>query len=754
MMNTASSYRQTVFHRLEKPFESILLFGTLALAILLSVRPWRFFFFTGLGEHWDPKVMGHWMAWNAQHILQGSILFPHYNADYFYPHLYTLAFGEMLWPESFVYAALWATSHNRFLAFNGTMLFFWSLAGVAMYALLRELNISRAVGYLGSFIYCLMPFMMAFYIEFNMILVFVIPLILLLFIRWLDKPSIKRALWFCLGFYVSVTSCIYYTYMVAFPLACVFVIHVVNHRSLLKNKRFYLSTGVIVAGVVAIAAAYLYPYVILRLEGGYVRGLKDFQISHAQALHYLDTRSAYLIYSLFDPPTRWSETYLFPGSVLALLTLISIGANAARLPWIRNEEGWSAVAIAAAKFALWTLFWAVIIANAFFRGAHGFYVLLLPVSLALLALYGLRILLPAPACAARESLLITALAAGAVICFFISLGPVITVRHDAQLVKLGYGPMAALFTSTPIFGLVRGLTRFAIIPLTYLLIAGCFTLNQLIRIEKRLILVLPVLLAMIVYESSHMKYRYEDYVSLVDSPVMQRARRLPEKSVLFQIPTSPKVINNNIIMNTIGDFHFTVNGISGFVPQLFTELEALMKDWNVVEVTRKLSEVWPRVFLIIDRPATRWLAKGWHKPFPWETVGEHWKLVARDLNYSLYEPRQKLFTDNRIVRQVRPDVLKKNLLFTFSAHMVEARMETPMGFRVLINGHEAARGQLRSDWQDFRIQLPQRFMGKLSGDRVVLELMKREEPVESLPDDRWWEVRNMDFKAPVPAAEK
>jgi hypothetical protein len=277
--------------------------------------------------------MGHWMAWNAQYILKGSILFPHYNADYFYPHMYTLAFGEMLWPESFVYAGLWAAGHNRFLAFNGTMLFFWALAGVAMYALLRELKIGRAAGWLGAFIYCLMPFMMAFYIEFNMILTFVIPLILLLFIRWLNAPTIRGALWFCAGFYIAVTSCIYYTYMVAFPLACVFVVHVVNHRDLLKSRRFYLSGAIMVAGVAAIAAAYLYPYVILRLEGGYVRGLKDFQISHAQALHYLNTQSSFLIYRLFEPPIRWSETYLFPGSVLALLTLTSIGAGASRLPW-------------------------------------------------------------------------------------------------------------------------------------------------------------------------------------------------------------------------------------------------------------------------------------------------------------------------------------------------------------------------------------------------------------------------------------
>jgi hypothetical protein len=615
-----------------------------------------------------------------------------------------------------------------------------------MYALLRELKIGRAAGWLGAFIYCLMPFMMAFYIEFNMILTFVIPLILLLFIRWLNAPTIRGALWFCTGFYIAVTSCIYYTYMVAFPLACVFVVHVVNHRDMLKSRRFYLSGAIMVAGVAAIAAAYLYPYVILRLEGGYVRGLKDFQISHAQALHYLNTQSSFLIYRLFEPPIRWSETYLFPGRVLALLTQTSIGAGASRFPRKGQAEGRFALVTAVAGFVLWTLFWAIIIANAYSREFHGLHVLLLPVSLVLLALYGLKILVPSAG--SREAQVIRALAAGAAVCFFISLGPVITVRHDAQLVKLGYGPMASLFTSTPIFGLVRGLTRFAIIPLTYLLVAGCFTLNKLVRIDGRLVWVVPLLVGMLIYEASHIKYRYEDYVALTHSPVMQRVRQLPEESVLFQIPTEPKLINNNIIMNTIGEFHFTVNGISGFVPRLFTELEQLMRNWSIAEVTRRLAQIWPRVFLIVDRPATRWLARGWHKPFPWKVVDEHWQLVARDGNYSLYQPRKRVFTQNRILRLVRTDVLREKALFTFYARMTQGVRGT---FRVLVNGREAARGNLAAAWQAYRFLLPVDFMGKLSGERVVIEMVKPEGRAEKMPDSGKWAVRDLVFKNPVSA---
>jgi hypothetical protein len=143
-------------------FEALVLFGALALAILYSVKSWWRFFFIGLAEHWDPKLMGEWMAWNAHNILNGHFLLPNYHANFFYPHSYTLAFSELLWPESFLYALFYSLTGNIFFSFNATMLSFWVLSGLALFALLRMLDISPLVSALGSLIYCLMPYRMPY----------------------------------------------------------------------------------------------------------------------------------------------------------------------------------------------------------------------------------------------------------------------------------------------------------------------------------------------------------------------------------------------------------------------------------------------------------------------------------------------------------------------------------------------------------------------------------------------------------------
>jgi len=300
----------------------LLLFLLLAVAILYCVRPWRFYFFSGLADHWDPKLMGEWMAWNAHNILHGHILRPDYNANFLYPHEYTLAFSELLWPPSFIYAAVYAFSGNIFLSFNATMLFFWALSGLIMYALLREMGMCRAVSYLGSFIFCLIPYRMRYYVEFNMTLVFVIPFILLLWIRWMKRPSVRNALWFLVAFWIGVTSCLYFTIMAVIMLCFVFAAFMVNHRRLLFVRKFWISLSTIVGGVVLVSAIYLYPYVLLRVYGGYARTAVDYLKHHAQAMQYLNTRCAALIYPFFSTPrVRIEETYLFPGTVLGIWCL-------------------------------------------------------------------------------------------------------------------------------------------------------------------------------------------------------------------------------------------------------------------------------------------------------------------------------------------------------------------------------------------------------------------------------------------------
>jgi|GEM_PF-1074648 len=729
--------------------EYLILFAVLAGVVLFSIPPWRSYFFTGLGEHWDTQLMGQWMAWNAHNILHGKFLLPDFNANYYYPHSLTLAFGEMLWPESFIYAVLFLGSKNPFFAFNGTMLFFWALAGVCMYTFLRELRITRVVGYLGSFIYCLMPLLLMYYIEFNMVLIFIIPLMLFLLIRWMKNPTAGYAFLFCCGCFISVTSCIYYTYMVAFPLFFMFIAYAVNNRALLHNKNFYWTLGLIGLFVILIAVVYLNPYVMLKQHGGYERSMNDFMISHAQPLAYLDTRSSALFTHLFTPEKRWQETYLFPGSVLAVLALLYfISQPAFVLTGTGKRKGFVAGLVVAA-IVLWLAFWLIVLTSIDSRGLPGltrFAPWLYPISIALLILYTFKLFLRQEGTV--ETMLVSGLAAGAVVCFFISLGPFITIGQDARLIKMAHGPFFQLFEQTDVFSVVRGLTRFAVVVMVYLITGSCVMLQRLLAFKKQLIWFFPLVLFFLVFEAGFMKYRYTDYGNLVNSPVIQSIKDLPEKSVLFQIPTTPKVVNAHSVLNTIGDFPLLVNGYSGFVPESFGQIDRLLKDWNITEVTTKMREIWPSVYLLVDRPSIKWLATGWKKPFPWSTLDSSWELINQDTDYSLYRLKKQVFTAERLVRRVRTDVLQANSVLHFKAQVSgDADRRNTAFFRILLNGQEVARDKLAASRREYSVALPEKWMGNLTGDRVVLDFLPTAQSSMGQSGRLHWQVGDVTFTA-------
>ncbi len=734
------------------------LFAALAGVILYCVRPWYAYFTSGLAWHWDTKLMGEWMAWNAHNILQGRFLIPDFNANFFYPHAYTLAFSELLWPQSYVYAVIYAFSKNLFLSFNATMLVFWALSGVLMFALLREFRLSRAVGYLGAVVYCLLPYRMHYYEEFNMQMAFIFPMMLLAFIRWLRQPTARRALVFVAAFWVAATSCLYYTLMVGIMLALVLTAVLLHDRQR-RNRRFVAGLGIMAAGVLAVCAVYLYPYVILHSRAGYQRTTVDYLKHHAQPMHYLDTHSAKLAATLFTaPPTRQSETFLFPGTALVIMATCFLAAAGIGLALgrssIRRGHAW----LATGKLVSWSFFWGIVLCHALglrIPGLHRLDPLLYPLSFLILVLYALGLRIPARP--GRNMQILCGLSAAAVLCFFISLGPLITVGPDGARLVLSRGPFADISRAVPIFSMVRGLTRFSIVILTYLLIAGCCALNQVVLRRAYAVWLFLPLVGILGFEAVHaLPYKFNRHDALFESRVIHRSQALPENSVIFGLPADIRDIDSRLLMSTIGRFQYTVNGYSGFMPADFGRvLFWEKKGWQMEKISRWLYQIWPRVYILIDRDALHWVERGWHRRFPWRLLERDWKRLDCDAFYCLYAQRRRVFHAARITRRVRTDVLRRHPVFCFRCRLnADFEHPRPLFFRVSLNDHEVRRGRLTASWQRRRIILPEEEMGRVQGEEIRLELIDAAGSPVSAVQRHPWQVRDISFVSATGEADR
>jgi len=431
--------------------ELVVLCAMFTVFILLSIPNWTDFFSSGLGVHWDTRLMGQWMAWNAHNILDGNFWRPDFNANFFYPHSYSLGFSEPLWPQSFVYAIFYGTTSNPYLSFNGTMLVFWVISGFTMLGLLRELGFNRGISIFGALVFCLIPYRLGYYIEFNMTLVFSIPLLLMLEIRWLRSLTWTNTLLLVAGFWISAMSCIYYTIMVSIPMLMIFLMHLARDGESRRSKQLWIH--VLVATVLAIGtiAIFLYPYWVLRVEGEFARTEKDLSRHFAQALHYITPHSGEVDYGLLGIdfgriPSRWSEAIIFPGAVLVTLYLTHLIPSI-----VKSGERVTNTLLSFVQGFLWILLFGILAVSSWFipddlpLGAPGHPVLVAIVpSLALLIFVVAFIrFFVRPKAETDSTAYIAAMGIAATVCFFVSLGPDISVGNGVTLHTVGANPIEA-----------------------------------------------------------------------------------------------------------------------------------------------------------------------------------------------------------------------------------------------------------------------------------------------------------------------
>jgi len=727
-----------------RTIERTLLFAIFTTVPLLAIKPWIHFFSVGLAEHWDSKLMGQWMAWNASNILDGQWLLPNFHANFFYPHSYALAFSELLWPQSFIYAAIYHFSGgNPFLSFNGTMLVFWGISGLAMFAFLRELSFCKAVSFLGGIFYCLIPYHLAYHIEFNMTLMFIIPLFLLAIQRYFKDVSIKNSVLIVVCFIISVTSCVYYTIIVTIPAIFLITAWISSKRKNLWNKNFFALSSQSIFLIIIFSSMFLWPYPVLFSKEGYQRTSTDHAKHHAQPQHYIDVRRSKLSENVINAPrSRTVETILFPGMILTPLFLAGLIQIILKIR--ENYRGKKQIFFYLLA-CLWVCFWIIILINNSISNKeklNALNVFLYPIGILLMTMHVLSIFTLKNE--SSNKIMLLSLCCGATFCFFISLGAHITTGAGNQFALISKGPAITLLDLLPIFKIVRGLSRFSIIPLFGVIVVVCYALNSIRRQQPMTIVacvgILPLLM---IYEGQFLRYNFTDYEKLYHSPVATILRKKQDPYTLLQLPAGPREVDANAVMQTIGRHQFLINGHSGFAPLRHNNLYGLLRKWKIGEASAQLKEIWPPVDLLIDKKKVLEFSTGWHQPFPLDELYQGWKLVAEDENYSLFEQRENPSYSKNINRIVRSDVLKHNNLLSFAARTVSTtKMSETIQCNVTINGSFVEMVQIDNSWDYYQVRLPDDFEENIAGEIVSIELMDESSSFAS----SGLEVRNIYFK--------
>jgi hypothetical protein len=169
------------------------------------------------GDNGDALLNLWILGWVGDHL--GSGWSDLWDTSIFWPNENTLAYSESLIPVAVAHRALSAVVGSEVLAFNLIHVVAWSLSGWITYLLARRLSGSTGAALVAGLAYTVATPRLAHYGHFQLSMGFLVPLALLLLLRFFERPGPARGgvVGFTVGILVLSTS--YYGVMVLVALA-------------------------------------------------------------------------------------------------------------------------------------------------------------------------------------------------------------------------------------------------------------------------------------------------------------------------------------------------------------------------------------------------------------------------------------------------------------------------------------------------------------------------------------------------------
>ena len=715
--------------------EYLLVFVLLAVLILTALWPWPLYFRTGFPDHFDPPFHAWKLQVGADKILRQHRLVPDTQTNVYYPYANEFYFDALLWPQAVLAALFRLAGCGPVLTYNLVFLLFWALSGLCMYLLLRELNLRRLSSLFGAAAMCLIPYRVSYYVEFNMQMCFGLPLFLLFWVRFARRPGIGNAVGLGLAFWLQAVSELYQAVILAlsFPLIVLpWLGEIVRRHG--RSLRLYLSVAAGLLTVVPLCLLYLWPYFSL-FHGGYGRSASEMTAHSLEPLAYLGRQLLSLVLPAGAPGrVKLDEMDVFP-SLTLLLLVAGYGISARHLLRSAQPGGetgpvrmlrWFRV-IPLAGFAV------LILGLARSSGTGSGRLLLLAGNSALATALAATLLLAAFKPPQRQaSRLCHGLAAAALLCFILSLGPSLLVlsRH-VMADNLVFSLVGSFF---PLSGF-RVMSRFSIIVMIFLIVAGSCFLDRAAGRRRHLQWLALPLLATLLLEAHAIPHAYRRF-SVPIAPSTLEAIRSRADATLTVIPLGNRRLDGRYMLAIAGSRTLMVNGFGGFSPALQRKIGFALRT-RPRRAFSLISSIWPPSLLLVDRQAlARFNNQGYATTEA--LVRARGELVASDRNFALYAPVEPQGPVTEYRRFVRGDILRADPVFSFEAR---SAARDAQDLFVLLNGTVVAAVRAGNQWQRYRVPLPAAGITGIDYEMVFVRGLDGQSP---------WMARNGTFGPAVP----
>jgi len=263
----------------------------------------------------DPYITIWILDWDWWATLHGPLSL--FDATAFYPAKDSLAYSEHLYGLAALLFPLRAVGVGPVVAHNVGMLAGYAFCGFAAYLLGWRLTGSWIAGMAAGVFYAFLPFRFIHLPHIQHIWGGWLPLLLLMLLRYAERPSRRRAIAFAAVFLINGLTNVHYLFFGAFAVAVTAV--------LLLPRRTWRELALATAAALVLLVPFLYPYAVVAKLYGMQRGWDE-------VLRYSAFASDWVT-STWGPGHLEPERWMFPGWLS-----YAVSAPALVLAWRRRQD--------------------------------------------------------------------------------------------------------------------------------------------------------------------------------------------------------------------------------------------------------------------------------------------------------------------------------------------------------------------------------------------------------------------------------
>ena len=162
---------------------------------------------------------------------------------------------------------------NPYLAYNLTLLLFWAASGWAMYAVTYGVTRCHPAAAAAMLVFTLAPPRIQYAVEFQMEIMFGLPLAVYALVRYLETQRARYLVAFLVAFWLQAIAVWYFAVILGSGLVVLALSYALRHWSGWRGRTMLASA----AGIVALGAALApvaWPFFVTRAELGLQRGIR------------------------------------------------------------------------------------------------------------------------------------------------------------------------------------------------------------------------------------------------------------------------------------------------------------------------------------------------------------------------------------------------------------------------------------------------------------------------------------------------